>query len=347
MDKYETEVLFEHTRTLQQDRVVYKPSRKEKEYAWYRKRDRSSSPAAWRSVADEAIEGATEDVDDATESRSTTQFSSIASSARPPAAGRTAKPEGPFVGLEGLHVIEGGQIADGDGNVVGEVTTESKEKLERLIGLPVDEDGNVVDRWANLKGHSKLPGSPESGILNGSDVESSEEGLDEAGEVYREAREATEEDVADDATEKACQIFESADDAGEGEEEAAEAPQLGVLPEDLPIDFSVLSGLGVNEDGFVYDNGGITIGQLTEGSAEDLAGYPIGDNGEVLDEDGDLVGRVELLPNEIKRQLRETREQGTELPEGADEYRDWAADAVEALLRRWTTLPANPQAMAA
>lgn len=44
MDKYETEVLFEHTRKLRAGgRLLLEPPKQEKNFAFYRKRDRSTS----------------------------------------------------------------------------------------------------------------------------------------------------------------------------------------------------------------------------------------------------------------------------------------------------------------
>ena len=45
MDKYETEVLFEHTRKLRAGggTLLLEPKKEEKQYAFYRKRDRSRS----------------------------------------------------------------------------------------------------------------------------------------------------------------------------------------------------------------------------------------------------------------------------------------------------------------
>ena len=43
MDKYETEVLFEHTKRLRGGKLLLEPARDKPKYAWYRKRDRSSS----------------------------------------------------------------------------------------------------------------------------------------------------------------------------------------------------------------------------------------------------------------------------------------------------------------
>ncbi|KXL46255.1 hypothetical protein M433DRAFT_153764 [Acidomyces richmondensis BFW] len=43
LDKYETEVLFEHTKRLRSGKLLIEAPKKEKEYAWYHKRDRSTS----------------------------------------------------------------------------------------------------------------------------------------------------------------------------------------------------------------------------------------------------------------------------------------------------------------
>ena len=138
------------------------------------------------------------------------------------------------------------------------------------------------------------------------------EGAEDQAEGAVEGAEGQTDDAAEGAEDKA-------EDAAEGAEDATpkEAPQV---PEGLPLDLSIMKGLEVQDDGGVVDAEGNPIGKLAEGDAEDLAGYPIGDNGEILDEDGDLVGRVELLPEQVKKQIDEAKEQGTELPEGVDEY---------------------------
>ena len=60
---------------------------------------------------------------------------------------------------------------------------------------------------------------------------------------------------------------------------------------------------------------GRNVGRLVEGDAEDLAGYPIGDNGEILDDDGDLVGRCELTPEMAEEQANEAAgEAGNKMP---------------------------------
>jgi len=146
---------------------------------------------------------------------------------------------------------------------------------------------------------------------------------DQAEDAQTTAEEGAEQakDGAEDAAENAQ---DGAEDAAEGAQDQAEGTtrSLPQAPEGLPLDLSGLKGLEVQEDGNVLDSEGNPVAKLAEGDAEDLAGYPIGDDGEILDDDGDLVGRVELLPDQIKKQLAEAREQGEELPEGADEYLD-------------------------
>lgn len=152
--------------------------------------------------------------------------------------------------------------------------------------------------------------------------ESAEGAQDEAGDVADQAKE-----TAEDATDKVGETAEDAqdtaedtvDDAKDTAEDTAEdnVPEVNDIS-DLPVDLSVLKGLEVSEDGMVNDQDGNPIGKLAEGDAEDLAGYPIGDDGEILDDDGDLVGRVELLPDQVKKQMADLKSKG-ELPKGAED----------------------------
>lgn len=100
--------------------------------------------------------------------------------------------------------------------------------------------------------------------------------------------EASQEDVGDRAQ-------DTVEDAGEDAADTADEP--------LP-DLSVLRGLKVQADGDIIDGSGDLIGRLTEGDPDDLEGelgsegrifamnnlcylgYEVGDEGEILDEDG-------------------------------------------------------------
>lgn len=76
-----------------------------------------------------------------------------------------------------------------------------------------------------------------------------------------------------------------------------------------------LKGLEVSSDGMIYNEQGNAVAKLAEGQADELAGWPIGDYGEILDDDGDLVGRVVLIEPEDKSHVGE--EKGTQ--EAVDE----------------------------
>lgn len=164
--------------------------------------------------------------------------------------------------------------------------------------------------------------------------DAADEGQKVAGETTDEAEGAAD-DAQDQAEGAAEGAQDQAEDAADGAQDQAEGAaddaqdeveptsrSLPQQPEGLPIDLNVLKGKEVQADGIVNDEEGNPIGKLAEGDAEDLEGYPIGDNGEILDDDGDLVGRVELLPDEIKRQVQEARDAGEELPDGASDYLD-------------------------
>ena len=61
-----------------------------------------------------------------------------------------------------------------------------------------------------------------------------------------------------------------------------------------------LDGLPVSGDGLIKNADGVDVGHLVEGDPEDLEGYAPNANGEILDDDGDLVGRVEVIPQNVQ-----------------------------------------------
>ena len=191
---------------------------------------------------------------------------------------------------------------------IGDSTDDATDEHDQ----PQEEGGDLVDKAGDT---AEKPTDGVEEAAEGAE-ETGEDGVDEAQKVPGTATDETG-DTADG-------VEETAEGAAEGAEETAEDATDGVPqpPEGLPLDLSVLKGLEVAADGHVYDSEENAVGKLAEGDAEDLEGYEIGDEGEILDEDGDLVGRVELLPTQIKKQLEDARGQGEELPEGAEKYLD-------------------------
>ncbi|EED16186.1 LEA domain protein [Talaromyces stipitatus ATCC 10500] len=83
---------------------------------------------------------------------------------------------------------------------------------------------------------------------------------------------------------------------------------IGDVVNSLPLDLSALKGLEVGEGGKIFDKADNPLGEVVEGEPEDLVGQTVGDDGEILDEDGDLIGRVELL-DDVQKKVTDTLDQ--------------------------------------
>ncbi|OQD80486.1 hypothetical protein PENANT_c035G04491 [Penicillium antarcticum] len=157
----------------------------------------------------------------------------------------------------------------------GEVVNKITEKvpnlptdLSELKGLEVSEEGHILDDDGNAIG-VLVEGDPSD--LAGRAVGEGGEILDEDGDLIGRV------ELVSDATAK-----------------YADATDEGVDADNVPS-LQDLVNLPLTEDGLIKDGQGIVLGRLVEGDPDDLVGQAIGENGEILDEDGDLVGRVELV----------------------------------------------------
>ncbi|KAF2151264.1 hypothetical protein K461DRAFT_295334 [Myriangium duriaei CBS 260.36] len=232
-----------------------------------------------------------------------------------------------------------GDDAEGDETETGDDATDAGKKV---AGDAKDSAGGVLSGAKGLAGKAqglagktaKDPSKAAEGAKDTAeeateDVQDTAEGATgDAQKVAGDAGEAVEEateDAQDTAKGATKDAEEAADDAqGTAEDATDDLPEQS----ELPLDLSVLKGLEVQPDGTVEGPDG-PIGKLVEGDAEDLAGYPIGDDGEILDDDGDLVGRVELLPDTVKKQLLDLKEKG-ELPEEHERLLEQIPEADEA-----------------
>ena len=71
---------------------------------------------------------------------------------------REAKAEGSSAGLEGCVVVKDGMIEDENKRRVGVVV---EGDATRLIGRAVDEDGDIIAKYGNVKGHAELYEEPQ------------------------------------------------------------------------------------------------------------------------------------------------------------------------------------------
>ena len=69
-----------------------------------------------------------------------------------------------------------------------------------------------------------------------------------------------------------------------------------------------LEGLKVNKNGEVLNEDGDVVAKLSEGELADVKGKKINDKGEILDKEGNVIGKVEGIPQEVEAAPEEEQE---------------------------------------
>ncbi|CAG8908914.1 unnamed protein product [Penicillium egyptiacum] len=157
--------------------------------------------------------------------------------------------------------------------------------LSTLKGLNVAEGGNILGQDGALIG--KIVEGDAEGLV-GQTVGDDGEILDEEGDLIGRV------DI----------LHEVPDQAKNAGEEARES--VGeVDPENLVTDIAQLEGLPVSGGGVIKNAAGQIVGRIVEGDPEDLIGYTLNDDGEIVDDDGDAIGRVDLIPIEEQKKAIE------------------------------------------
>ena len=211
---------------------------------------------------------------------------------------REAKPEGPFAGLEGLVVVKGGMVEDEDGNVVGQVVEGDPKKL---VGRAVDEDGDIIDKYGNVKGHAEPYEEEEEepvdlSILAGKTVNKVGNVVDEHGTVFGRIVSGDPKKLAGKKTDGEGNIW--SDDG----KVIGKAELIPDAERDTKVEgpFSSFEGLVVGKDGVIQDATGQIVGRLIEGDAKALQGRKVDEDGEVLDKNGNSLGKAERWEPEVK-----------------------------------------------
>jgi hypothetical protein len=204
---------------------------------------------------------------------------------------REVKPEGPFAGLQGLRVIQGGQVADEDDNVVGTVV---EGNPKRLVGLAVDEDGDILDKYGNVKGHADPLEDEEEvpedlSILDGLSLNKQGYLVDQQGIPVGRLVEGNLKDLAGRKSDGEGLIH---NDTGKV------VGRCELIPENERVTkqegpFAGFEGLRVVKDGFVEDADGNRVGQITEGDPKKLVGHSVDEDGDIIDKYGNVKGHAE------------------------------------------------------
>ncbi|PIG84952.1 LEA domain protein [Aspergillus arachidicola] len=211
---------------------------------------------------------------------------------------REKKPEGPFAGLEDLVVNKEGFVEDTDGNTVGKVT---EGELKNLRGRTVDEDGDIIDKFGNVKGHAEPYEPPEEevveedlSILEGKTVNKAGNVVDAQGNVYGRIT-SGDKRLAGRKVDGKGQIW---GDDGKVIGKAELVP--GAEQEKPEGPFFGFDDAEVGKDG-VVTSGGKIIGRIIDGDAKRLQGRKVDEDGDILDKNGNTIGRAERWEPEEKQ----------------------------------------------
>ena len=213
---------------------------------------------------------------------------------------RVSRPEGPFGGLEGLRVVQDGWVEDEDSNVVGQIVEGNPKKL---VGMAVDEDGDILDKYGNVKGHAEPYEAPEEeqvdlSALAGTRVNKHGNAVDNTGQIIGKVVEGDVESMIGKKVDGQGQIW---DDAGNvvgrcelvyGTDSKPEGP------------FAGFDNLTINKDGTITTPGDDIIGRVIEGDIQKLLGHSVDEDGEILDKNGNVLGKAERWePEEKERRV--------------------------------------------
>ncbi|KAJ5902557.1 hypothetical protein N7495_003085 [Penicillium taxi] len=215
------------------------------------------------------------------------------------------RPEGPFAGMESLYVTKDGFVEDDEGAIVGKLVEGDAKKLR---GRAVDEDGEITDKYGNVKGRAEpyevpeeeeeVPEEEDLSALEGKVVNKMGNVVDPAtGAVVGRIVEGDKRLAGRKVDGKGQiwgdngQIIGRAELIPGAEQHKAEGPFFG------------FDNAEVGKDGVIIDAGRI-IGRLIEGDAKRLLGRKVDEDGDVIDKNGNTIGKAERWePEEKKRDI--------------------------------------------
>lgn len=214
-----------------------------------------------------------------------------------------SKPEGPFAGMESLFVTKDGFVEDDEGSIVGKLIEGDAKKLR---GRAVDEDGEITDKYGNVKGRAEPYDAPEEeapaevdlSILEGKVVNKSGNVVDPAtGAVVGRI-------VEGDKRLAGCKVDGLGQIWGDNGKVVGRAELIpGAEQHKAEGSFYGFDNAVVGKDGVVQDGEKI-IGRLIEGDAKRLLGRKVDEEGDVLDKNGNTIGKAERWePEEKKRDV--------------------------------------------
>ncbi|KAI2877984.1 hypothetical protein CBS76997_8665 [Aspergillus niger] len=219
------------------------------------------------------------------------------------------KPQLPDIStLEGLKCTKFGSILDAHGNLVGELVEGDAKRLFRG-GFELDDKGQFWDHRGNVIGKVQpvLPETEETSIFEGmKDLYVDKEGwvLDDNGQRVGQVVEGDAKKLAGRAVDEDGDILDRhgnllghAEPWQEPEEVAEEAV------EEKKPDLSSLEGLKPTKLGLVIGPDQVPLGKVVEGDPKHLAGRTIASDGLIWGDNGEVIGQVDLIPENERKDL--------------------------------------------
>lgn len=213
---------------------------------------------------------------------------------------RTSSAVAPFEDLPDATVDNNGKVIF-EGQIVGRVIEGDPEKLAHK---KVDQDGEIVDKLGNVLGKAERwkeeqPPEPEPedlSALAGRRVNKLGNLVDANGAIYGRLAEGDPKKLAGKMCDKNGNIWnEGGDIVGKAElvpESEREGQKEGI--------FTGFDGLTVDKNGKVVDAKGAIVGRLVDGDAKKLYGKAVDEDGDILDKNGNALGKAERWEEEEK-----------------------------------------------
>ncbi|OOF92535.1 hypothetical protein ASPCADRAFT_509483 [Aspergillus carbonarius ITEM 5010] len=215
--------------------------------------------------------------------------------------------------LEGLQCTKFGSILNAQGTLVGELVEGDAKRLFRG-GFELDDKGQFWDHRGNIIGKARpvAPEVEEASPFEGmKDLHVGQDGwvLDETGQRVGQVVEGETKKLEGRAVDEDGDILDRrgnrlgrAEPWQEPEEEEAEEEEEEEEAEEKP-DLSCLSGLKTTKLGLVIGPDQVPIGKVVEGDARHLAGRTVAPDGQIWGDEGEVIGRVELIPENERKDL--------------------------------------------
>ncbi|RAK98184.1 DUF3659 domain-containing protein [Aspergillus ibericus CBS 121593] len=213
--------------------------------------------------------------------------------------------------LEGLKCTKFGSILNAQGTLVGELVEGDAKKLFRG-GFELDAKGQFWDHRGNIIGKARPvpPEEEETHPFEGmKDLYVGPDGwvLDGDGQRIGQVVEGEAKALQGRAVDEDGDILDRhGNRLGRvepwQEPDKAEEPEEPEVAEEKP-DLSSLSGLTTTKLGLVIGPDQVPIGKVVEGDARHLAGRTVASDGQIWGDQGEVIGRVELIPENERKDL--------------------------------------------